>query len=309
MRPASGGRAGLQNFVRLLNFANRLSAACFPPGFPAGAPGLGNRLAMVFYLSATGNSHWAALQIARHFGGALYSMADEMRKTAGKLSYEVGPGERVFFVFPVHAWGPALLAGRFVSRLELAGYRDQEVFSVCTCGDTCGNTDHLMARRLAKAGLRQRACFSVAMPNTYILMKGFGLDSPELAREKLSRAPGRVSEIVRRIEAGGNAEGLYQRGSKPFLKSGIVHPLFGRFAVKRCQFHADGNCISCGLCAQVCPTGNIRMEAGKPVWGKDCVQCTACIHHCPEKALQFADLTQTQDRYLHPGERAGWQEE
>lgn len=261
---------------------------------------------MIFYLSATGNSEWVARKLSEHFHEPLVSIAQELRRTGSELRYDVSGNERIFFVFPVHSWGPAVLVGRFVKRLRLVGYARQDVVSVCTCGDNCGNTDRMMARYLGRRGLSQTACYSVAMPNTYILMKGFGIDEPDVAEAKLRAAPARLDEIVRSIESGDpQAERLYERGTNPGLKSGWVYPLFRRFAIRRCKFLATEKCISCGLCVSVCPTGNIRLVDGSPRWGKDCVQCTACIHHCPVRAVEYGRVSLHQGRYLHPDRKVG----
>jgi len=47
----------------------------------------------------------------------------------------------------------------------------------------------------------------------------------------------------------------------------------------------------------VCPIETISMKNGKPVWGKACTQCTACIHHCPVEAIQDGNKTRENGRY------------
>jgi len=43
-------------------------------------------------------------------------------------------------------------------------------------------------------------------------------------------------------------------------------------------------CTRCGLCAELCPVGCIRMEDG-PVWADSCESCQRCVGYCPERAI------------------------
>ena len=52
-------------------------------------------------------------------------------------------------------------------------------------------------------------------------------------------------------------------------------------------FYTDDRCKSCGLCQRVCPTKNITMQDGRPVWNHNCHGCDACVSYCPTKAIQF----------------------
>ncbi len=46
------------------------------------------------------------------------------------------------------------------------------------------------------------------------------------------------------------------------------------------------HCTSCGLCIQLCPTGNLREdEEGRPIWGRDCLLCLTCELRCPTDAI------------------------
>ena len=55
---------------------------------------------------------------------------------------------------------------------------------------------------------------------------------------------------------------------------------------------ATDACIGCGKCVELCPLNNIRLENGKPVWGKHCTHCMACICYCPKEAIEYGN---------HPG--------
>ena len=125
------------------------------------------------------------------------AVADELRKAGetGVCEYSLKDGEPLILVFPVHSWGPAVLMLRFVERLRIKDYGGQPVYAVCTCGDTCGWTDRMMREALSRRGLPLTACWSVRMPNNYILMKGFGVDSDEVRETKLHTAPMEVRDV------------------------------------------------------------------------------------------------------------------
>ena len=50
----------------------------------------------------------------------------------------------------------------------------------------------------------------------------------------------------------------------------------------------DMECIHCGACISICPTGTFRFEDFKVIEdaGK-CIQCGACIEACPQRALRL----------------------
>ena len=57
------------------------------------------------------------------------------------------------------------------------------------------------------------------------------------------------------------------------------------------QFRVDDKCNQCGICGKVCPSENITMQEGKPVWNHHCEQCFACLQWCPKKAIQYGKRT------------------
>ncbi len=50
----------------------------------------------------------------------------------------------------------------------------------------------------------------------------------------------------------------------------------------------ESECVHCGACVSICPTGTFRFDNWKVVAdsGK-CIQCGACVTGCPQRALKL----------------------
>ena len=79
--------------------------------------------------------------------------------------------------------------------------------------------------------------------------------------------------------------------------SGPVNPIFYSFFVKANAFAASDACTGCGQCAKLCPTNNITIQNGKPVWGGDCTHCMACICRCGAEAIEYGKKSLGKPRY------------
>ena len=69
------------------------------------------------------------------------------------------------------------------------------------------------------------------------------------------------------------------------------------------RFHVEKDkCVKCGICANVCPVGDIKGGHGEyPEWlhHKDCLTCFTCYHHCPHHAIEFGHQTQKKGQYFY----------
>ena len=85
----------------------------------------------------------------------------------------------------------------------------------------------------------------------------------------------------------------------------VINPAaMKRFPREDRKFSVTGKCTHCGLCARLCPVGNIAMEDGTPRWQGRCEQCFGCINWCPTAAIETGWTTRGRPRYHHPEVKA-----
>lgn len=253
---------------------------------------------MIFYFSGTGNSRFAALTMGKALNEKTCFIPSYIPE---KLEFK---GSHLGFVFPVYSWGVPSLAEDFISRLSESFCRHVKaleipIWGIFTCGDDTGMAPEILKHILARRGLEMKGAWSVTMPNTYVLLPGFNVDTPEIRDSKLDAAPGRIDHIVARIKAS-KWETDVVRGKLPWLKSRIIYPIFRRWGIIPSRWHWTSECIGCELCSAACPTDNIQIRSRHPHWGSNCISCLACYHSCPVHSVGYGNITRTKGQYLCP---------
>ncbi len=248
---------------------------------------------MIFYFSGCGNSKHVAETIATGLNDTLIFIPEAARE--GHYEYTLAEGERLGFVFPIYSWAPPKLVLDFVEKLQLKAKPDYLYFA-CTCGDNCGHTEKVFRKAVEAKGWLLSACFSVQMPETYIGMPGFKLDTEEKAKQKINEADAILTRNIPRLL---NKECFSEivKGSLSWLKTNLVNPGFNQYATDDTKYLSTDKCISCGKCVSVCPLQNITLEGGRPKWHGNCTMCMACYHHCPVNAIQYGKGTVGKGQY------------
>ena len=265
---------------------------------------------MIFYYSGTGNSAYAAKELSRLIGEKVSPVS--IPSVAGATTLDVYQDEYLGFVFPIYAWGVPPIVLQFVEKLPADLFDNRYVWAVCTCGDEAGNAMKHFDKAIHRvSGKSLNMTATLIMPNTYVLLPGFDVDTPQVADTKLHNAPERLQELANVIEARPEEYHSVHTGSVPALRS-LVYPLFKKWGVNPRKWNVSSACISCGKCVRVCPVKNISLvregcsvsssstKGARPIWGSNCLSCCACFHICPQRAINYGKATQNKKQYMHP---------
>lgn len=235
---------------------------------------------MIFYFSGTGNSAWAARQLAHLTGDE----ACDITKLNDLPNMD--NAKQIGFVFPVYAWGAPEIMADFAKKLPGT---QVFTFGICTCGEDAG----LTMKRFSKL-YPLSSSYSLLMPNNYIL--GSDTDDEGEIRQKIMAARTELERMAQEIL---RQEEVYRvrEGALAGVKSHLANFGFNKFARSAKPFFAEDSCNGCGQCARNCPASAISLRDGKPVWAAQCCQCLRCINECPQQAIQYGKSTAGRRRY------------
>lgn len=241
---------------------------------------------MIYYFSGTGNSLIVCKLLAEELQDEYSSI------TSLKRCKDANVG----IVFPVYAWGVPKIVENFIINIlpTVLEQKDCYFYIVMTCGDDVGFTDKLVSKAMNKIGIRLDSAFSVQMPNTYISLPGFDVDSEILTQKKVQIMKKNICSIAKSII---NREEVINvtRGGMAWVKSYLIRPLFHKYFMNDKRFWVEKTCVHCGKCASYCPVYNIEMKrygaTFLPSWKGNCVGCLGCYHICQQHAIQYGYFT------------------
>ena len=173
---------------------------------------------MIFYFSGCGNTRWVAQQIAAFQNERLIFIPEVID---GDCAFILQDDEKIGFLFPVYSWAQPKIITDFIRRLKLDNYHGQYLFMVCTCGDDVGLTRQVFTSSISYRGWHVDSAFSIQMPNTYVCLPGFNIDTPERAADKLQKSVGRLQYINEQVFQ--KVSGKYDvvQGSMPWTKTRV----------------------------------------------------------------------------------------
>lgn len=252
---------------------------------------------MIFYLSSTGNTKWAAEQVAAFTDDELLFIPD----VGADMTFQLKPSERIGFFFPVHGWRPPRIVREFVRRLVIPNSAGHYCYVVCTAGDNIGETIDIFESDLHHIGLHLDSAYSLIMPESYVGLPFMDVDTAQKEAQKKLRAEEELREYSAQIAERRTGERHLVIGKWPKTNSRLIGSVFLKWLISDSPFRVDeGKCTACGLCASLCPVQDILGGAGKvPVWkhnGK-CLTCFSCYHHCPKKAISYGSRTKNKGQY------------
>ena len=284
---------------------------------------------MIFYFSGTGNTKWAASKLAAATREDLISIAPYMR--ADESSHNLAEpfilkeNERLGFVFPVHGWRVPKLVREFISKMKIlrepsdASAENKAkaddclknrpfAYCVCTAGDSIGltieNLNEVISQNpsLQALGITEvSSSYSLIMPESYIGLPFMDVDPKDREIRKKENAAQELAVVCEEIFDRKEGINRLVKGPIPWFFTKVVGGFFENVLITDKRFHVEKDrCVKCGICANVCPVGDIKGGHGEyPVWlhHKDCLTCFTCYHHCPHHAIEFGNQTQKKGQY------------
>lgn len=234
----------------------------------------------LYYFSATGNSLTTARKLSEALDAKLVNIAQiHMR------SKIIEEDETVGFVFPVYYGDMPYPVRSLISKMVFK--ENAYIFIATTWRGHAGSATQKMDQLLRTRG--QKLSLSVGLPmpgNSFI-------NAPEVDQQYLEEQDLHIQEVLipileRKAEDYSTEEVL---GLRP-----VAYPNNFRGIM------ADENCTGCGICEQVCPMKNIRIEEGKAIIGDECATCLACFHWCPQEAIYMSkqEGIERRRKYHHP---------
>ncbi len=237
----------------------------------------------ILYFTATGNS----LYIAKAFGAELLSIPQMIKEGTFEFT-----DEKIGIVFPVFGWG---VPSYIVDFLKKAKFNTDYLFAVPTFGFFSGAVASHLTDISRNTGYDFSYINPIKMVDNYL--PGFDMKK-ESANEGKKGTEENLITIKADVESSKKwikPENFLQKGAfnlmhkrkKPFSKKQLKIHTYGEGIEN--YIYTDDNCTGCGLCAKVCPVGNIKVDKeNKNIALQDkCFGCFACIQNCPSRAIHI----------------------
>ena len=228
---------------------------------------------MVFYFTGTGNS----LYIAKQMEEEPISIPQVMGKS--QLDFTA---ERIGIVTPIYGHEMPEMVKAFLRR---AVFHTPYFFLLLTYGNRHGGAAELAQEFLAGCGKQADYINIIQMADNWL---------PSFDMDEQRKIDKHIPEQLTAIRAD-----LTEQKHWIFPVTESDRAAHREFLSRTAQMPADAwqhlvvvhpeQCVGCGICEQVCPSGSIRVAGGKAVHTPGCCQtCLACVHACPHKAIGLA---------------------
>lgn len=239
----------------------------------------------IVYFSGTGGTAMVAEALKEAFenaGRTAELNALDMQLPEYEHANQIEECDLLIVCFPVYAAGAPVPVFDWMESLPDGKGLSCAVISVSGGGEMWPNTAcrNVVSDYLEVRGYNLFYERSFIMPAN-VLIKDKHRMNPRLLQVLPEKAEFCVNQIL-----SGNHRRITKR---PFAKKMLlsISERFRKNAYKFGQQLSVGKtCNECGWCVSNCPTKNIKINFGMPVFSDKCVMCFRCVYGCPQKAIE-----------------------
>ena len=247
---------------------------------------------MVLYFSATGNTEYIAKEIARLTEDTCLNLLTKIKESDFS---DIHSDKPFIICTPIYVCEFPIFLLNFLKKTKLTGSR--EVYFILSSG---GYSGHACKQAKVLAGLKKmtfKGCADIVMPRNYIASNMYPMLSDEEIKSRISKAKAVIADSAEIIKTGGKLKMRHVFLFETLIIAPVAIP-WRRLKLTAKAFYVKDSCAGCGKCAKLCPLNNISIVDKKPVWGKKCTHCMACIANCPKESIEYGNITVGKERYL-----------
>jgi len=261
---------------------------------------------VIFYFSGTGNSLAVAQILSKQLGDAII-IPILSTDFSLELLDEV---ETIGLVYPIHVNAIPRVVKEFIGKLKLRS--GCYFYGLATYGVIPGKAGCHLLNVAKDNGIELNGYFEISMINNtpkgvapkLFMRLNWEKDIGEVAiKDMMNNVENDIPTIVTSIQnKDSQSIKKLQEMSRGFgYKLTRILWKMNESSNPKLKFLIDKTCTGCGICEKVCPSFQIKMVEGKPVWNQDsCYYCYACFNFCPEQAIYVKHYEKKLGRYHHP---------
>lgn len=247
---------------------------------------------MVFYFSGTGNSRFVAEKIAEATGQKVIDITTYTKSGQKPVFAEE---EVYFFSCPSYMSAPARIMTEFIESATFP--QGVSAYFAVTCASSDGISPRVLSELCSAKGMEYKGTARIRMPQNYIAL--FTTKDDEECRKIIKDAALVIESAAEAIRSGSKIDDK-KIGNAEYAVTKWVRDVYYKDFMKTKKFFATDKCVSCSLCAGICPLSNITVKDNKVMWGDNCTHCMACINRCPQNAIEYGKGTVNKIRYKGP---------